>query len=143
MQEAVGTVALGRPLDITLGESFVSVCCSRFSSDDFGSRARGTVRHFGNLASASISITCAVPKMCSFRERPTKPHFESTPDRLKCKQGAKRTAEGIGPSHSKRRISTGNSFAAARAGTIVARSDIPIATTEIHNPSIALGWNGT
>jgi hypothetical protein len=62
---------------------------------------------------------------------------------LKCKQGAKHRAIKKLLSHSKRRISTGRSLAAALAGTSVARSEIPIATREIHTPSIALGWKGT
>src|SRR5262249_47425072 len=52
-----------------------------------------------------------------------------------CKQVAKRTGPLRTSTHSKRRISTGSSRAAARAGTTVARRDIPIATTEIHTPS--------
>src|SRR6266404_7411119 len=62
---------------------------------------------------------------------------------LRCKQGAKHRALKELLSHSKRRISTGRSLAAALAGTSVARSEIPIATREIHTPSIALGWKGT
>src|SRR5882724_1513005 len=62
---------------------------------------------------------------------------------LRCKQGAKHGAIKKLLSHSKRRISTGRSLAAALAGTSVARSEIPIATREIHTPSIALGWKGT
>src|SRR5438132_12189975 len=70
-------------------------------------------------------------------------HFAPVSPELRCKQGAKRRAIKKLLSHSKRRISTGRSLAAALAGTSVARSEIPIATREIHTPSIALGWNGT
>src|SRR5882757_3335333 len=58
---------------------------------------------------------------------------------IKCKPGAKRAIGRRTLTYSKRRISTGSNFAAARAGTRVARSEIPIATTEIHTPSTALG----
>ena len=140
MQEAARTVALRRPLDITPGESFVSVW-SRFSSDD-SIESAGSKTYREARKRLDINHLRGAQKCVPFRA-PSEPHFESAPDRLKCKQGAKRTVEGTGPSHSKRRISTGNSFAAARAGTIVARSDIPIATNEIHTPSVALGWKGT
>src|SRR4029453_18111998 len=63
--------------------------------------------------------------------------------KVRCKPGAKHGPDWNRSSHSKRRISTGRSRAAALAGASVARSEIPIATTEIHTPSIALGWNGT
>src|SRR5262245_13004506 len=62
---------------------------------------------------------------------------------LKCKQVAKQPKLYHDLSHSKRRISTGSRRAAARAGTTVARRDIPIATTEIHTPSLVFGWKGT
>jgi hypothetical protein len=42
-------------------------------------------------------------------------------------------------SYSYRRISTGSSLAAARAGSIVAPMEMPIATTVIHTPSQILG----
>src|SRR5207245_10730328 len=70
-------------------------------------------------------------------------HFASCLAKLRCKQGAKHGTLKKSLSHSKRRISTGRSLAAALAGTTVARSEIPIATREIHTPSMALGWNGT
>jgi hypothetical protein len=45
--------------------------------------------------------------------------------------------------YSYRRISTGRSRAAARAGIIVATTEMPIATIVIHKPSKTLGWKGT
>src|SRR5215475_11222803 len=61
----------------------------------------------------------------------------------RCKPVAKQGKRQTPLNYSKRRISTGSSRAAARAGTTVARRDIPIATTEIHTPSASFGWNGT
>src|SRR6266849_9619901 len=45
--------------------------------------------------------------------------------------------------HSYRRISTGRSRTAARAGKIVAAIEIPSATVVIHTPSKIFEWNGT
>jgi hypothetical protein len=59
---------------------------------------------------------------------PTRPHFRSW---LWYPEGAE--------SYSYRRISTGSSLAAARAGSIVAPMEMPIATTVIHTPSQILG----
>jgi hypothetical protein len=45
--------------------------------------------------------------------------------------------------HSKRKISTGDSLAASRAGITVASMAMPIAARAIHRPSKKLGLNGT
>jgi hypothetical protein len=69
---------------------------------------------------------------------PTTVVANGTPNlpRSRCRSGSQFAAKAL---HSYRKISTGNSREAARAGKIVATVAMPMATTAIHTPSITLG----
>ncbi len=84
----------------------------------------------------------------------SRPHFRSSPRLLfRCDPSrSKWRSKPKLPIHpgeppfapySNRRISTGNSREASRAGTIVATIEMIIAAAAIHTPSMMLGKNGT
>src|SRR5438477_8070333 len=109
-------------------------CCYRFSPVDVSLNPTAEQAVSGTLQRSKNQLLA-----CASEKSPLVGREKLSPAQPSTEQSACRGPNGKSVNHSNRRISTGSKRAAARAGTSVARTEIPIATTEIQTPSIALG----